>query len=283
LKRVALKFAGSLITSDRPLVMGVLNATPDSFSDGGRWLNTDHAVRHALAMAASGADLIDVGGESTRPGAGRVSEQEELARVIPLIEKLVGLLDIPISIDTSKANVMREAVQAGAGMINDINALQADGALLAAAEARVPVCLMHMRGQPRSMQDSPLYDDVVSEVSGFLTSRAAACEQHGIPSASIVLDPGFGFGKNYQHNLELFHAIPQLAGLGYPLLIGVSRKAMLGTITGKPVEERATASVVAALMASSLGASILRVHDVAETVDAIKTAVALGNHPMGFE
>ena len=260
---------------NRPLVMGVLNITPDSFADGGRWFKPDNALRHALEMVAAGADIIDVGGESTRPGAVTVSVQEEIDRVTPLIERLRTETAIPISIDTSQPRVMREAVCAGACMINDIRALQAQDALETAVELRVPVCLMHMLGRPRDMQQAPKYVDVVGEVSGFLLSRAEACLAAGIPATAIVLDPGFGFGKNLQHNLELFHAIPRLCALGFPLLVGVSRKSMLGAITGKPVQDRLPASVSAALLAAQYGASILRVHDVGETVDALKTAVAL--------
>lgn len=278
-----LNFAGKVLTLDRPLVMGVLNATADSFSDGGRWLDTDEALRHSIAMAAAGADLIDIGGESTRPGAGSISAEEEISRVIPLIERLRAETDIPISIDTSKPKVMQEAVRAGAGMINDVQALQNEGAIDAAAKLQVPICLMHMLGRPRDMQKAPAYADVVAEVCAFLLSRAEKCQAAGIPASAIVLDPGFGFGKSLQHNLELFHALPRLCALGFPLLIGVSRKSMLGAITGKPVHERTYASVVAAVMAARYGASILRVHDVAATVDALKTAAALTAENAGAE
>lgn len=271
----AIDFAGTIKDLGRPMVMGILNITPDSFADGGRWLNADDALRHGISMAAAGAELIDLGGESTRPGAEPVSVQEEMDRVIPLIGRLRGEIKVPISIDTSKPEVMREAVNAGAGMINDVCALQNDGAMEAAAALQVPVCLMHMLGRPRDMQKAPVYSDVVAEVSGFLLSRAEAAQTAGIPASAIVLDPGFGFGKSLQHNLDLFHAIPRLCALGYPILVGLSRKTMLGTITGKPAHERLAASVSAALLAAQAGASILRVHDVGETVDALKTALAL--------
>lgn len=270
-----LKFSGRTLTLDRPRVMGVLNTTPDSFYDGGSWVNADDAVRHALDMVAAGADLIDIGGESTRPGAGPVPVQEELERVIPLIERLSKETDIPISIDTSKPRVMREAVRAGARMINDVCALRSTGAIDAAVELGVPVCLMHMLGRPRDMQKAPAYTDVVAEVSSFLLSRVEACLSAGLPANLIVLDPGFGFGKDLRHNVDLFRSIPRLCSLGFPLLVGVSRKSMLGSITGKPVGELMPSSVAAAVLAAQHGASILRVHDVAETVDALKIAAAL--------
>jgi dihydropteroate synthase len=276
LKPEFLEMAGCRLSLNRPLVMGVLNITPDSFSDGGLWHQFDAAVRHAADMAKGGADILDIGGESTRPGADEVSIQEELDRVIPLIEKLRSELDTPISIDTSKSPVMREAVRVGAGMINDVRALQSEDALTTAVATKVPVCLMHMQGQPRTMQQTPVYDNVVKDVIRFLENRALAAREAGIRADDIILDPGFGFGKNLQDNIDLFRAIPQLAALGYPLLVGVSRKSMLGQISGKPVEERKTASVVAAVLAAAKGASILRVHDVVETVDALKTFDALG-------
>lgn len=270
-----LAISGKILELGRPLLMGVLNTTPDSFSDGGRWLSSEAGFLHALNMVAAGADIIDIGGESTRPGSNPVSLAEEIDRVVPLIERLGGATDTLISVDTSKPQVMREAVRAGAGMINDVFSLQFDGAVEMVNHLQVPVCLMHMRGRPRSMQQAPTYDDVVTEVADFLVSRAQACQEAGIPADSIVLDPGFGFGKSLQHNLDLFHSIPRLCGLGYPLLIGVSRKSMLGAITGKAVDARMPASIVAAVMAARYGASILRVHDVGETLDALKTASAL--------
>ena len=256
-------------------VMGILNTTPDSFSDGGRWTTRDRALRCALDMAAPGADLIDVGGESTRPGSSGVDAGEELERVVPVIEAIVAETDVPVSVDTSKPQVMEAAVRAGAAMINDVNALRSEGALPAAARLGVPVCLMHMQGRPRDMQAEPRYEDVVREVADFLQERAGACRSAGIPAERILIDPGFGFGKTLQHNIELFRALPRLGRLGYPLLVGVSRKSMLGALTGKPVEERLAASVAAAVLAAMRGAAVVRVHDVAETVDALKVAEAL--------
>lgn len=256
-------------------VMGILNTTPDSFSDGGRWTTRDRALRHALDMAAAGADLIDVGGESTRPGAAGADTDQELERVVPVIEAIVAETDVPVSVDTSKPQVMEAAVRAGASMINDVNALRGEGALQTAARMGVPVCLMHMQGRPRDMQAAPRYQDVVGEVADFLQDRAAACKAAGIPSGDILIDPGFGFGKTLEHNIDLFRAIPRLSRLGYALLVGVSRKSMLGALTGRPVEERLAASVTAAVLAAQLGAAVVRVHDVAETVDALKVARAL--------
>jgi dihydropteroate synthase len=255
--------------------MGVLNLTPDSFSDGGRWQDSAAALDHALAMAAAGADIIDVGGESTRPGSNPVSTDEEIDRVVPFIERFQARSDIPVSIDTSKPEVMRAAVTAGAGMINDVYALRAEGAVATAASLGVPVCLMHMQGEPRDMQKNPVYRDVVTEVADFLKARADRCRAAGIASHDIVLDPGFGFGKTLQHNLALFQALPQLCALGYPILVGLSRKSMLGAITGREVDARLAGSVVAAVLAARRGVSILRVHDVAETLDALKVAAAL--------
>jgi dihydropteroate synthase len=208
--------------------MGILNVTPDSFSDGGQWLGKSQAVQHVLAMQDAGADIIDIGGESTRPGAQAVPLQQELDRVIPVIEAIAPQLSVPVSIDTSKPEVMREAVTAGAGMINDVYALRMDGAVATAADLAVPVCLMHMQGQPRMMQDKPVYTDVVGEVKRFLLERAGLCEEGGVLEKNIVLDPGFGFGKTLQQNLELFHGLAELGLVGYPLLVGVSRKAMIG-------------------------------------------------------
>jgi dihydropteroate synthase len=258
-------------------VMGILNATPDSFSDGGQFANRQRALRHALDMVAAGADIIDVGGESTRPGARAVEADEELDRVVPVIEAIAAESDVTISVDTSKPQVMEAAVSAGAAMINDVQALRGNGALATAARLGVPVCLMHMQGQPRDMQADPRYADVVADVGGFLKDRARACEAAGIPGDRILLDPGFGFGKTLQHNLELFRALPRLCRLGYPLLVGVSRKSMLGALTGRPVEQRLAGSVAAAVMAARLGAAVVRVHDVAETVDALKVAEALSD------
>ena len=256
-------------------VMGILNVTPDSFSDGGRFEGRDDALRQAQRMLADGADILDLGGESTRPGADAVSVDEEVERVVPVIEALVGITDKPISIDTSKAAVMRAAIAAGATMINDVRALREQGALAAAAELGVPVCLMHMQGQPRTMQQDPDYSNVVEEIAGFLEARADACTNAGIPRERIVLDPGFGFGKTVAHNVELLANLRQLQRLGLPILAGLSRKSTLGRITGRDVDERVPASIAAAVIAVTNGASIVRVHDVAETVDALKVLTAV--------
>lgn len=257
-----------------PRVMGVLNVTPDSFSDGGRWLGRDAALRHAEDMIRDGADIIDVGGESTRPGAAAVSEQQELDRVIPVLEALADAFDVTLSVDTSKAAVMRAAVAAGAGMLNDVYALRQPGALEAAGQLGVPVCLMHMQGEPRSMQADPRYDDVVAEVKGFLLERAAAAQSAGVRRDHIVLDPGFGFGKTPAHNLTLLRALRQFTGTGYPVLAGLSRKRLLETLTGRPVEQRLAGSLALALAAARAGASLIRVHDVAETVDVLRVMAA---------
>lgn len=253
-----------------PSIMGILNVTPDSFSDGGRFDRLDAALRHAEAMRDAGADILDVGGESTRPGAAPVSEAEELDRVIPVIEAIRSRLGVPVSVDTSKPGVMRAAVAAGAVLINDVNALRAKGALELAAASGVPVCLMHMRGEPRTMQGDPRYDDVVGEVRDFLLARAGDCVAAGIPRAHILLDPGFGFGKTLDHNLALLRGLPHLCDAGYPVLVGISRKSMLGAITGREVGQRLAASLAAALLALEGGARVLRVHDVAETRDVVK-------------
>jgi dihydropteroate synthase len=267
--------AGRKLVLDRTRIMGILNLTPDSFSDGGLWLGKAPAVKHALAMQDAGADIIDVGGESTRPGAQAVSVQQELDRVIPVIESIAAQLTIPISIDTSKPVVMREAVSAGAGMINDVYALRHQGAVATAAELSVPVCLMHMLGDPRVMQNNPVYDDVSAEVAAFLLERAKLCESSGISNENIVLDPGFGFGKTLQQNISLFHALPDLISNGFPLLVGVSRKAMIGQMTGRETPGRVAGSITAAAIAARMGVAIVRVHDVAETRDALKVATAL--------
>lgn len=250
--------------------MGILNVTPDSFSDGGQWTDRDKALRHAESMVLAGADIVDIGGESTRPGSAEVSEQQELDRVIPLIEAVAENLDVPVSIDTSKARVMTEAVTAGAAMINDVYALRREGALEAAASSEVPVCLMHMLGTPKTMQAEPSYRDVANEVLEFLGDRAMACEEAGIGADRIVIDPGFGFGKTLEHNIELFQRLADFTATPYPVLVGISRKSMLGQITGREVHERISASVAAALLAARAGARILRVHDVQETVDALR-------------
>lgn len=260
----------------RPLVMGIVNITPDSFSDGGRYYGRDIAVAHALKLAGQGADILDIGGESTRPGAESVSIAQELDRVIPVIESLVSRTEVPISIDTSKPEVMREAVRAGALMINDVNGLRAEGALAAAAEAAVPTCVMHMQGQPRTMQKDPRYEDVVVEVRDFLAERIEACVAAGIARDYLSVDPGFGFGKSLEHNLALLRRQEELLVLDAPLLIGISRKSMLGAVTGREgPDQRLAASIAAAVLAAERGAAILRVHDVAETVDAIKLTCAV--------
>ena len=267
--------AGRSISLDRPRVMGIVNVTPDSFSDGGQCLNASKAIAHARALQDAGADIIDIGGESTRPGAQDVPLQQELDRVIPVIENIVMQLSVPVSIDTSKPEVMREAVSAGAGMINDVYALRHQGAVATAAELSVPVCLMHMLGDPRVMQNNPVYDDVSAEVAAFLLERAKLCESSGISKENIVLDPGFGFGKTLQQNISLFHALPDLISNGFPLLVGVSRKAMIGQMTGRETPGRVAGSITAAALAARMGVAIVRVHDVAETRDALKVATAL--------
>lgn len=260
----------------QPLVMGIVNVTPDSFSDGGRFDRPDRAVAHALQLVAEGADILDIGGESTRPGARNVSLDEELERVVPVIRSLVGRTDVPISIDTSKPEVMRAAVEAGAVMINDVNGLRADGALATAAGLEAAICVMHMQGQPRTMQQDPQYDDVVADVMDFLRQRVAACQAAGIARERLLIDPGFGFGKTLAHNLALLSRQQELLVLDLPLLIGISRKSMLGAITGREnADQRLAASLAAALLSAQRGAAILRVHDVAPTVDALKVLGAI--------
>jgi dihydropteroate synthase len=267
--------AGRIVTLDQPRIMGILNVTPDSFSDGGQWFGKTEAIQHALAMQDAGADMIDIGGESTRPGADAVGLQQELDRVIPVIEAIAPQLSVPVSIDTSKPGVMYEAVRAGAGMINDVCALRQDGAVQMAAELAVPVCLMHMLGDPREMQKNPVYDEVGGDIRRFLLERAEQCENEGVLAQNIVLDPGFGFGKTLQQNIDLFQSLPELAASAYPVLVGVSRKAMIGQLTGRQMQERVTGSVTAAVLAAQMGAVIVRVHDVAQTRDALKVATAL--------
>ncbi|BCG27088.1 dihydropteroate synthase [Pseudomonas tohonis] len=259
----------------RPHVMGILNVTPDSFSDGGRFSQRDAALRHAAEMVAAGATLIDVGGESTRPGARAVSPVEELERVAPVVEMIARELDVIISLDTSTPAVMREGARLGAGMINDVRALRRDGALDAVADTGLPVCLMHMLGEPGNMQENPQYEDVTREVSEFLADRMAACVAAGIPVERILLDPGFGFAKTLEHNLGLFRHLEELNGLGRPLLIGVSRKSMVGQVLGRDVDQRLYGSLALAALAVAKGACILRVHDVAETVDVVRMIAAV--------
>lgn len=249
--------------------MGILNVTPDSFSDGGKHADVKQAVNHALRMIDEGATFIDIGGESTRPGAPDVSLQEELDRTIPVIEAIAANSECVVSIDTSKAKVMSEAVEAGAGLINDVRALQEPGAVKAAREANVPVCLMHMQGQPRTMQNNPEYHNVVSEVSQFLMKRAKVCEDAGISGDKILFDPGYGFGKSVEHNYVLVKHLPEIMALGYPVLVGMSRKSMIGNLLNRKVDERLAGSVCLATIAAQLGAHIIRVHDVQETADAV--------------
>ena len=273
---------GRPLTLDQPRVVGIINVTPDSFSDGGQFADLESAVAHGVRLAEEGADMLDVGGESTRPGSADVSVEEELRRVLPVIEQLIARTALPIAVDTSKPEVMRAAVAAGAGMINDVYALRREGAMDAAADLRVPICLMHMQGEPRSMQDAPYYDDVVGEVHRFLTDRLFACELAGIDRRKVMVDPGFGFGKDLEHNLALLRRLERFADLGSGVYAGLSRKSMIGTLTGrKDPAERAAGSVAAALIAVQRGARIVRVHDVAATVDAVKVwhAVQSGDKP----
>jgi dihydropteroate synthase len=267
-----------------PVVMGVLNVTPDSFSDGGRFSAPEQAVAHALAMAGEGAALLDVGGESTRPGAAPVSTAEELERVIPVIEALLASGAPPVSIDTAKPEVMLAAAEAGAELINDVQALRAPGALEAAAASGCGVCLMHMQGEPRTMQAAPAYDDVVEDVYAFLATRIEACAAAGIGLDRIVVDPGFGFGKSLAHNLSLMRHLDRFMRLGVPVLVGVSRKSMLGAVTGRPVGERLAAGLALATLAVSAGARIIRSHDVAATLDAVRmTAAVLAADDRGMQ
>jgi len=259
----------------RAIVMGILNVTPDSFSDGGRFDRVEQALEHAMRMQREGADIIDIGGESTRPGAHSVTVDEELERVIPVIRAIRQHSSLPISIDTSKAEVMRAAVGEGANMVNDVNALQARGAVAACAELNVPVCLMHMQGEPRTMQQHPQYDDVVKDVADFLHQRCLACVDAGVDRNNIVIDPGFGFGKTLQHNLILLHRLESICALELPVLVGISRKSMLGAILDKPVTERLYAGIAAAVIAYNKGARLFRVHDVSPTKDALALCDAL--------
>ncbi len=263
------------IRSGHWVVMGILNVTPDSFSDGGQFNQLENAVKHALQMQKQGAEVIDIGGESTRPGAIRVSLDEELQRVIPVIEKIRELSDVVISIDTSKPEVMRAAIKAGAGMVNDVNALQAKGALEICANYQVPVCLMHKQGDPQTMQENPQYVDIVDEIRQYLTVRASSCVKAGIYSENIIIDPGFGFGKTLENNLYLLKEMQQFCTLDYPVLVGLSRKSMFGMLLDRDVEQRLVASTSAAMIAYQKGARFFRVHDVAETCDALKLCEAI--------
>jgi dihydropteroate synthase len=272
--------AGVFVDLGSPAIMGVLNITPDSFSDGGRWYSDgrpalDALRREAGAMVEAGAAILDIGGESTRPGAAPVSEQQELDRVVPVVEALRGECDAVLSVDSSSPIVMRESAAVGVGLLNDVRALQRPGTVEAAAELGLPVCLMHMQGSPETMQKAPVYDDVVDEVAAFLRDRAQACTQAGIAGSQIVLDPGFGFGKAVDHNLQLLASLPRLADLGFPLLVGLSRKSLIAKLTGRAVDERLPGSLALALIAAQRGASILRVHDVAETADVLRILRAI--------
>jgi dihydropteroate synthase len=255
--------------------MGILNVTPDSFSDGGRFKGLEQALAHARSMVQAGASLIDVGGESTRPGALPVSVQEELDRVCPVVEAIAAELDVIISVDTSSPEVIRQAAGLGMGLINDVRSLQRPGALQAAAQTDAAVCLMHMLGEPGDMQRDPRYTDLVGEVTDFLAARVLACQNAGINASRIVLDPGFGFAKTHAHNLSLFKQLKALALLGRPLLVGVSRKSIVGQALGRPVDDRLAGSLALAALAVFNGASILRVHDVAETVDVVRMIAAV--------
>jgi len=269
---------GRALVLDRPRIAGIVNVTPDSFSDGGQFLDAARAIEHGRRLVDEGADLLDIGGESTRPGASPVSVEDELARVMPVIEGLVAQTRVPIAIDTSKAEVMRAAIGAGAGLINDVRALRQDGALDAAASLRVPVCVMHMQGEPGSMQEAPVYDDVVAEVHRFLAERLFACQMAGIDKKNILIDPGFGFGKSLEHNLALLRALDRFPELG-AVMVGLSRKGTIGTLTGREnPADRAAGSAAAALIAVQRGAMIVRVHDVAITRDALAVWQAVG-HP----
>ena len=276
---VTLDCNGRGLALDRPRVMGIVNVTPDSFSDGGEHASPEAAIAHGLRLAEGGADILDVGGESTRPGSQEVALDEELARVIPVIEGLRGRCALPISVDTSKPEVMRAAVAAGAGMINDVWALRREGAIEAASELAVPVCLMHMQGEPATMQDDPRYDDVVAEVHGFFNQRLFACQMAGIDRKRLLVDPGFGFGKTLEHNLQLLRQLSRLVELGVPVLAGLSRKGMIGQVTGRALEQREVGSAVAALIAVQNGAMLVRAHDVGATVDALKLWAAVSAQP----
>lgn len=267
--------AGKPLDLSQPRVMGVLNVTPDSFSDGGRFIAPQAAIAQAQAMCEAGAAIIDIGGESTRPGADPVPVQQELDRVIPVIEALAAELPVPISVDTIKPEVMTAAVAAGAGLINDVCALTLPGALQAAANTDAAICLMHMQGEPRTMQTDPSYDDVLAEVRDYLAARVDACVDAGIARERLLIDPGFGFGKTLDHNLRLLARLDDFGSLGLPLLAGLSRKSLFGKLLDRPVEQRLVPSVVAAILAAERGAAIIRAHDVKETVDALRLLAAV--------
>jgi dihydropteroate synthase len=279
-RRPSLDCGGRLLDLSLPVVMGVINTTPDSFSDGGTLysgsnLDQGKAFARAAAMVDAGAAILDIGGESTRPGAQALSLSEEMDRVLPLVERISDELDVVISVDSSSPELMVAAAEAGAGMLNDVRALSREGAKAAAAGTGLPVCLMHMRGEPESMQSLPEYGDVVAEVRDYLVARVAACEAAGIVREKIILDPGFGFGKNVEHNLSLLKGLPMLAQCGLPILVGLSRKSMIGHLIGREISERLPASLALAVMAAERGANIIRTHDVAETVDALAMVAAV--------
>lgn len=260
---------------NRPHVMGIVNVTPDSFSDGGKYTSTQAAVSHALTLIAEGADILDIGGESTRPGAAPVPLDEELSRVIPVIEALKGVSTVPLSIDTYKPEVMRQAIAAGVDMVNDVRALQEPSALDVVVNTNVGICLMHMQGNPQTMQTAPHYEDVVVEVEQFLADRLQACISHGIAKSRIILDPGFCFGKTREHNIRLIQQLEKLHSIGQPLLVGLSRKSVLGAIAGGDENQRLYASIAASVISAMKGAKIVRVHDVKATVDALKVVTAI--------
>jgi dihydropteroate synthase len=275
-----LQCAGRTLCFSRPVIMGVINTTPDSFADGGTLyrgaqLDIEKAMARARDMAAVGAAILDIGGESTRPGAQPVSLDEEMDRVLPLLQRIAAEVDVVISVDTSSPTLMREAAAAGAGLLNDVRALTRDGALAAAADTGLPVCLMHMQGEPESMQLAPRYADVVAEVAAYLQARVLACEQHGIARERLLLDPGFGFGKSVAHNMQLLQGLPRLAAMGLPLLVGLSRKSIIGKLLGRDVQQRLPASLALAVLAVERGAAVIRTHDVAATADAVAMWVAM--------
>ena len=275
-----LECAGRRLDLSRPVVMGIINVTPDSFSDGatlyrGSNLDIERAMTRAREMVASGAAILDIGGESTRPGASPVSVNEEMDRVLPLVARIAAELETVISVDTSTPVLMREAANAGAGLLNDVRALTREGALEAAAAANVPICLMHMQGEPGSMQVAPHYDDVVEDVCEYLQSRIACCERQGIARNRLLLDPGFGFGKSVTHNLQLLRELPRLAAIGLPLVVSLSRKSLIGKLLGREVGQRLPASLALAVLAAQRGAAVIRTHDVAATVDAVSMLMAL--------
>ncbi len=266
------------VAHSSPLVMGILNVTPDSFSDGGKYASYKSALYQAEKMIEDGADIIDIGGESTRPGASAVSEQDEVDRVIPLLRAIKEKFDVNVSIDTSKAEVMRQAIEHGADMINDVRALQNEGCLAVLAESNLPICLMHMQGLPKTMQNNPSYEDVISDIKRFFIERINACEQYGIERARLILDPGFGFGKTLEQNYQLLAQLAQFNDLGLPLLSGTSRKSMIGDLLSRNVDDRLAGSLATAIIAAQQKANIIRVHDVKETFDALKILKMTANY-----